>query len=96
MSNNPCPQCGQVWSDRTTGEYPCSRCGMPRLHDQASVVFVHEPTEAEAIADLRAELNEARSVARSLAHDISVHDAKIVDLEAIERWDEAAQTAPEE
>lgn len=31
----PCAQCGQI-SAGQTGEYPCSACGVPRLHDAPS------------------------------------------------------------
>jgi len=29
---NACPKCGQVDTGQT-GEYPCSECGLPTMHD---------------------------------------------------------------
>lgn len=42
----PCAQCGQI-SAGQTGEYPCSRCGVPRLHDAPSAPRV-TPQDIEA------------------------------------------------
>lgn len=42
----PCAQCGQI-SAGQTGEYPCSACGVPRLHDASSAPRV-TPQDIEA------------------------------------------------
>lgn len=34
--NEVCPKCGQV-ADGQGGEYPCSECGVPTLHDSIAV-----------------------------------------------------------
>lgn len=35
MTDERCGECGQR-DEGQTGEYPCERCGLPVLHDEAS------------------------------------------------------------